>query len=69
MLFLIIKKEIVHNVLSSRFIVTYALLSCLILLAVSLMASDYEDRFQDYTTEIAKEREQLAELSAIEDAS
>lgn len=69
MLFLMIKKEIVHNILSFRFIVTYALLFCLILLALFLMTNDYGNRFQDYTTEIKKERERISELEKIQDPS
>ncbi len=69
MLFLMIKKEIVHNILSFRFIVTYALLFCLILLALFLMTNDYGNRFQDYTSEIKKERERISELEKIEDPS
>ena len=67
MLFLIIKKEIVHNVLSLRFIATYALLFCLILLAMFLMTSDYRTRLQEYTTEVNKARDQLEKIEKIED--
>lgn len=67
MLFHIIKKEIVHNVLSFRFVVTYALLFCLILLAMFLMTSDYRTRFQEYTAAVNKERAQLDKLKKTED--
>ncbi|HIG57617.1 MAG TPA: DUF3526 domain-containing protein [Candidatus Handelsmanbacteria bacterium] len=67
MLLLIIRKEIVHNVLSFRFVVTYALLFSLILLAMFLMEGDYETRYQDYATEVNKQRDALAELEKIED--
>ena len=69
MLFLIIKKEIVHNVLSLRFIATYALLFCLILLAMFLMTSDYRTRLQEYTTEVNKARDQLDKIEQINDPS
>ena len=67
MLWLIIRKEIVHNILSFRFIVTYALLFCMILLAVFLMTNDYRARQQDYATELSKERRQVDELEKIDD--
>ena len=67
MLFHIIKKEIVHNVLSFRFVVTYALLFCLILLAMFLMTSDYRTRFQEYTAAVNKERAQFDKLEKTED--
>ena len=67
MLWLVIKKEIVHNVLSFRFVVIYALLFCLILLAMLLMTSDYRDRFQEHTAAINKERSRLDELKKIDD--
>ena len=67
MLLLIIKKEIIHNVLSFRFVVTYALLFSLILLAMFLMEGDYEARYQDYATEVNKQRDALAELDKVED--
>ena len=51
MLLLAIRKEIVHNVLSFRFIVTYALLFCLVLLAVFLMANDFTG--DDLNSEVA----------------
>ena len=69
MLFRIIQKEIVHNVLSFRFIITYALLFCLVLLALFLMTIDYRTRMQDYTTETGKERDRLGEIESIEDPS
>ena len=69
MFLLTVRKEIVHNILSFRFVVTYALLFSLILLAMFLMTSDYQARMQDYATQDSKSREQLAELEAIEDAN
>ena len=46
MLFLLIRKEIVQNVLSFRFVATYALLLSLIFVALFLMTSDYAARRQ-----------------------
>ena len=69
MLSLIIKKEIVHNVLSFRFIATYALLFCLVLLAMFLMTNEYRARLSSYATEVNKERAHLDEIEEIEDPS
>jgi len=69
MLSLIVKREIVHNVLSFRFIVTHVLLFFLVLLSVYLMTADYQARFQSYTTEVNKARDQLAKIDDIEDPS
>ncbi|MEW6752360.1 MAG: ABC transporter permease subunit [Candidatus Latescibacterota bacterium] len=69
MLFLIIRKEIVHNVLSFRFTVTYALLFGLVLLALFLMGSNYQARFEEYTTAAEEQRAKVAELGKIEDPS
>ena len=69
MLLLAIRKEIISNVLSFRFAVTYALVFCLVLLAVFLMASDFGAKMGEYTTEQAKVREKLDNLAAIEDPS
>ena len=67
MLSLIIKREIVSNVLSFRFIITHVLLFCLVLLSVFLMTNDYQARFQSYTTEVNTERDNLAAIDGIED--
>jgi len=67
MLLLTIRKEIVHNILSFRFLATYALLFCLVLLAVFLMAQDYQGRLQEATTEEARIRESVAEIDRIDD--
>ena len=67
MLFLVIRKEIANNVLSFRFITTFSLLFCLILVAMVLMTNEYHSRVQVYNTEVSKERERLDELRAMED--
>lgn len=69
MLSLIIRKEIVHNVLSFRFVVTYALLFCLVLLSLLFMGSSYRTRFREYTTAVAEQRAKVAELDKIDDPS
>lgn len=67
MLLQIVKKEIVNNVLSFRFMVTYALLFCLVLLAVFLMTNDYRERMREYSAALHQQREQLSALEKIED--
>lgn len=67
MFFLTVGKEIVHNILSFRFVVTYALLFCLVLMAMFLMTNDYQRRLQEFSTADGKVRENLAELVKIED--
>ena len=67
MFFLTIKKEIVHNVLSFRFIVTYALLFCLVLLAMFLMTHEYDKRLQEYNRAVGKEREWIEKIENMED--
>ena len=69
MFFLIIKKEIVHNILSFRFVVTYALLFCLILLAMFLMTNDYSRRVQEYNRALGQEREWVEKIQNLEDAN
>ena len=64
-----IRKEVLLNVLSARFMVTYGLLVCLIILSVALMTGEYADRYQDHSAEILKEREALDALEKIEDPS
>ena len=68
MLFLIIRKEIAHNVLSLRFAVTYVLLFLLVPLVVLLMTGEYQERFQVFTNEVNKTQETIDGLEKIEDA-
>jgi len=67
MFFLTIKKEIVHNILSFRFIVTYALLFCLVLLAIFLMTDEYGKRLEEYNRAVGKERQWLEKVENMED--
>ncbi len=67
MLWLTIRKEFVHNILSFRFILMYVLLFCLVLLSLFLMASDYGVRRHEYAAEIGKQGEQIDELEDIQD--
>lgn len=67
MLFLIARKEIINNVLSFRFVVTYALLFCLVLLAVFLMANEHRGRVQEALGHENAARGQVERLRAVED--
>ena len=67
MLLRLIRKEILHNILSFRFAVTYALLFILVLLAVFLMGNEHSDRMETFTREEARFRDRLEELAAMED--
>ena len=69
MLLSTIKKEIINNILSFRFIVTYALLFVLVLLAIFLMTNVYKERTQEYRTGLAAVREQIDKIAVIDDAS
>ena len=69
MFFLVVRKEIVHNIYSFRFVATYALLCGLVLLAMFLMSSDYRSRQQVYTSETARERARVDQLKSIQDPS
>ena len=62
---LIIRREIVHNILSFRFMITHALLFCLVLLSVYLMTNDYQSRFQIYETQVTEERDRIAAVAGI----
>ena len=68
MLLRLIRKELLHNILSFRFAVTYALLFVLVLLAVFLMGNEHQDRVDRYTKEEARFRDRLEELAAMPDA-
>ena len=68
MLFLLIRKEIVNNVLSFRFITTYVLLFSLILVAIVLMTNEYHARVQTYNHEISEQKTTgLDEIEALTD--
>jgi ABC-type transport system involved in multi-copper enzyme maturation permease subunit len=67
MLLRIISKEIVHNILSFRFVATYSLLFSLILLVLFLMANDYRTRVQEYGLATNQERTQIRTLEKTED--
>lgn len=67
MLYHIVKKEVVNNVLSFRFGVTYGLLFGLVLLAVFLMANEYDTRQREYASAVKKERARIDQLQRIDD--
>ena len=68
MLLRLIGKEVLHNILSFRFAVTYGLLFVLVLLAVFLMGSEQRKRMETHTRQEAKFRDRLQELARVEDA-
>lgn len=67
MLWLIIKKEIVRNVLSFRFIVIHTLLLILVFMALFLMGHDYHRLLQEHSAGVNKERKLLDQIDQIED--
>ena len=69
MLLRLIGKEVLHNILSFRFAVTYALLFVLVLLAVFLMGGEQRQRMETHTRQEADFRDRLQELARVEDAS
>ena len=68
MLLRLIGKEVLHNILSFRFAVTYGLLFVLVLLAVFLMGNEHRQRMETYTRQEAEFRDRLGELARMEDA-
>jgi ABC-type transport system involved in multi-copper enzyme maturation permease subunit len=66
MLVVLIKKEIAGNVLSFRFVLTFALFLGLILVSLFILASDYQARMQGYEASKAAHREALARIEKIE---
>jgi len=63
----IIKKEIINNILSFRFAISYVLLFALVLLAVFLMSNEYGTRQREYASISKKERARIDQLQRIED--
>lgn len=63
----IIKKEIINNILSFRFAISYVLLFALVLLAVFLMSNEYGTRQREYASISKKERAHIDQLQRIED--
>jgi ABC-type transport system involved in multi-copper enzyme maturation permease subunit len=69
MLTVLIKKEIVNNVLSLRFMVTFALFFVLIQLSIFALTDDYRARLRVYEASKSIHRERISELEAIEDSN
>jgi ABC-type transport system involved in multi-copper enzyme maturation permease subunit len=67
MLLQLIKKEIVSNVLSSRFMVTFVLFFGLLLVSMFVMTNDYKMGVERYSASVSAHREDLEDLKAIED--
>ncbi len=67
MLFTLIKKEIVDNVLSLRFMVTFVMFFILIQSSIFVLSNDYEQDLRTYEANRATHRERLSALKGIED--
>ena len=67
MLWLLIRKEIVTNVLSARFAVTFILFFGMILVSVFVMTDHYKVALDLYEADESSRREELAKLKANED--
>lgn len=67
MLLRLIRKEVLHNILSFRFAVTYGLLFVLVLLAVFLMGAEHKTRMAAYAKAQSQARAQLDEIESIDD--
>ncbi|MBT7593840.1 MAG: ABC transporter permease subunit, partial [Gemmatimonadetes bacterium] len=65
----IIRKEIVHNVLSFRFAVTYVLLFVVVVVSMFLMGSQHRTKVDEYIQAEAQFTSQMDELVAIPDAN
>ena len=65
----IIRKEIVNNILSFRFVAAYVMLCVLILMAMYLMTNDFLERRQVAATEIRKEEERIEGFTRMQDAN
>ena len=67
MLLSLIKREIVGNVLSLRFMVTFVLFFVLLLVTVLLLSGDYQARLRTHEASKAEHREQLTSIKGVED--
>lgn len=67
MLLQLIRKEIVSNVLSSRFIVTFVLFFGLLLVSMFVMTNDHKMAVERFGASVAAHREELEELALLED--
>jgi len=66
-LFTLIRKEIVSNVLSLRFMVTFVLFFVLILLSIFVLTGDYQNTLRTYEASRSVHRERLGALKNVED--
>jgi ABC-type transport system involved in multi-copper enzyme maturation permease subunit len=67
MLTLLIKKEIIGNILSSRFIVTFVLFFGLLLVSMFVLTNDYKMGIERYSASVSAHRDDLNAIKAIED--
>ncbi len=69
MLLTLIRREIVGNVLSLRFLVTLILFFCLILVSVFVMTAEHAVRMQSYEASRSAHRDALSKIGAMAEAS
>jgi hypothetical protein len=67
MLFSLIRKEIVHNVLSLRFIVTFVLFFVLIQISILMLSSSFQKAQRTYETSRSSHREDISQYKGRED--
>ena len=69
MLLTLIRREIVGNVLSFRFLVTFLLFFGLVLVSVFIMTTDYQARRSAYEASLVSHRAALSKIDAAGDAN
>ena len=67
MLFGLIRKEIVHNVLSLRFMVTFVLFFALIQISILMLSSGFQKAQRTYETSRSSHREDVSQYKGRED--
>ena len=67
MLLTLIKREIVGNILSFRFIVTFVLFFCLVLVSAFVLTNGYETRLQSYEAASSAHGKSLDEMERLPD--
>jgi ABC-type transport system involved in multi-copper enzyme maturation permease subunit len=67
MFFVIIVKEIRHNILTLRFAVVYALLFVLTVVSMAMLSANYSAQWENYVRSKARQREVLNSMESVED--
>ena len=67
MLFALIRKEIINNVLSFRFMVTLVLFFGLILISIMFLTSDHQTRLRTHEASKSAHRDQILSFKGAED--